>query len=48
MLVSAGSRVMAGEKIAEVGANASGIVMLHFEIRVDGKSVDPAEFLPRR
>ena len=48
MLVAEGSRVSAGEKIAEVGRNASGLAMLHFEIRVDGKSVNPANILPNR
>ncbi|MDD9897267.1 MAG: peptidoglycan DD-metalloendopeptidase family protein [Gammaproteobacteria bacterium] len=48
MLVGEGSRVSAGEKIAEVGQNPSGTAMLHFEIRVDGQSVDPTGLLPRR
>ena len=48
MLVGEGSRVSAGEKIAEIGQNTSGIAMLHFEIRVDGQSVDPAGLLPKR
>ena len=48
MLVSEGSRVTAGDKIAEIGENPAGVAMLHFEIRVDGNSVDPIRFLPRR
>lgn len=48
MLVSEGHRVGAGDKIAEVGENPSGVAMLHFEIRVDGTSVDPIRFLPQR
>ena len=48
MLVSAGSSVTAGEKIAEIGENPAGVAMLHFEIRLDGASVDPIRFLPRR
>lgn len=48
MLVSEGSRVRAGEKIAEVGENPAGIAMLHFEIRRDGNSIDPARLLPSR
>ncbi len=48
MLVSEGARVRAGEAIAEVGSNANGIAMLHFEIRLDGKSVDPTSLLPDR
>jgi lipoprotein NlpD len=46
MLVNEGSRVRAGEKIAEVGENSSGVAMLHFEIRDAGDSVDPSRFLP--
>lgn len=48
MLVSEGRRVAAGEQIAEVGANAAGVPMLHFDIRLDGKSVDPLARLPDR
>lgn len=48
MLVSEGSQVLAGEKIAEIGENPAGISMLHFEIREDGDSVDPSRFLPSR
>jgi len=48
MLVVEGSRVRAGEKIAEIGQNPSGVAMLHFEIRVDGQSVDPIGLLPKR
>jgi lipoprotein NlpD len=48
MMVNVGSRVNVGEKIGEVGINLSGVPMLHFEIRVDGKPADPGNFLPRR
>ncbi|GJM14053.1 MAG: hypothetical protein DHS20C12_24560 [Pseudohongiella sp.] len=48
MLVSEGSRVRAGEKIAEVGENSTGVAMLHFEIREAGDSVDPSRLLPSR
>lgn len=48
MMVREGDRVEAGQQIAEVGATQSGDGMLHFEIRVDGKSVDPTGLLPRR
>jgi len=48
MLVGEGARVQAGETIAEVGSNSNGIAMLHFEIRLDGKSVDPTNLLPER
>jgi lipoprotein NlpD len=48
MLVNEGSRVRAGEKIAEVGENSSGVPMLHFEIREAGDSIDPSRLLPSR
>lgn len=48
MLVSEGSHVRVGEKIAEVGENQAGVSMLHFEIRQDGNSVNPSKFLPAR
>ncbi|PCJ26455.1 MAG: hypothetical protein COA96_05495 [SAR86 cluster bacterium] len=48
MLVSEGSRVRAGEKIAEIGESPSGVAMLHFEIREDGNSINPSKLLPRR
>jgi len=48
MLVGEGSRVAAGDKIAEVGLNSAGVAMLHFEIRLEGNSVDPSELLPNR
>ena len=48
MLVNVGSRVRAGEKIAEVGENSSGVAMLHFEIREAGDSVDPSRLLPSK
>jgi len=37
-----------GEKIAEIGSSDSDRPMLHFEIRRQGKPVDPARFLPAR
>lgn len=37
-----------GEKIAEIGSSDSDRPMLHFEIRRQGKPVDPAKFLPAR
>ncbi len=48
MLVGEGSKVAAGDKIAEVGLNSAGVAMLHFEIRFEGNSVDPSELLPSR
>ena len=48
MLVHEGRRVTAGEKIAELGVNAQGEPMLHFEIRQEGEPVDPSRLLPGR
>ena len=48
MLVPEGRRVIAGEKIAELGVNAQGVPMLHFEIRQEGEPVDPSLLLPGR
>jgi lipoprotein NlpD len=46
-LVLEGSTVKAGQPIAEMGRR-SGIDMLHFEVRRNGKPVDPLGFLPSR
>jgi lipoprotein NlpD len=46
ILVKEGQQVGKGQKIAEMGNSDSDIVMLHFEIRQQGKPVDPAKYLP--
>ncbi|HLT63231.1 MAG TPA: peptidoglycan DD-metalloendopeptidase family protein [Pseudohongiella sp.] len=48
MLVKEGDNVRAGDKIAEVGTGPNGRELLHFEVRVDGKPVDPVRYLPNR
>ncbi|MCP5343561.1 MAG: peptidoglycan DD-metalloendopeptidase family protein [Pseudomonadales bacterium] len=48
MLVTEGARIRAGDKISEVGVDTRGSELIHFEVRVDGKPADPAQFLPPR
>jgi len=48
ILVKEGQRVTKGQKIAEMGNSDADQVKLHFEIRRQGKPVDPAKFLPSR
>ncbi|NQY03135.1 MAG: peptidoglycan DD-metalloendopeptidase family protein [Halieaceae bacterium] len=48
LLVGEGDTVRAGEKIAEKGSTGTETVNLHFEIRRDGKPIDPIRLLPRR
>lgn len=48
ILVKEGQQVVKGQKIAEMGNSDSDIVKLHFEIRQQGKPVDPAQYLPAR
>lgn len=46
ILVKEGQFVSRGQKIAEMGKSDSDKVKLHFEIRQQGKSVDPSKYLP--
>lgn len=47
-VVKEGQTINKGQKIAEMGNSDSEAVKLHFEIRQQGKPVDPSRFLPVR
>lgn len=47
LLVAEGDIVKAGDKIAEMGDSGASRIMLHYEIRRDGKPVDPLAYLPK-
>lgn len=44
--VEKGARVKAGQKIGTVGGLEASNPLLHFEVRIAGKPVDPKEYLP--
>jgi lipoprotein NlpD len=46
LMVKEGDAVTKGQKIAEMGNTDSDRVMLHFELRRQGKPVDPLKYLP--
>lgn len=48
ILVKEGQSVNKGQMIAEMGDSDTDAVKLHFEIRQQGKPVDPSKFLPNR
>ncbi|WP_373387413.1 peptidoglycan DD-metalloendopeptidase family protein [Pseudomonas alcaligenes] len=48
LLVREGQQVKVGQHIAEMGSTGTDRVKLHFEIRRQGKPVDPLQYLPRR
>ncbi|HWW70727.1 MAG TPA: peptidoglycan DD-metalloendopeptidase family protein, partial [Duganella sp.] len=48
IVVKEGQTVTKGQMIAEMGDSDADSVKLHFEIRQQGKPVDPSKFLPNR
>lgn len=48
LLVKEGQVIKAGQKIAEIGNSGTDQSKLHFEIRRDGKPIDPLRYLPKR
>ncbi|WP_445115579.1 peptidoglycan DD-metalloendopeptidase family protein [Acinetobacter sp. WZC-1] len=46
MLVKSGENVTAGQKIAELGSTGANRTMLEFQVRLNGKPIDPASILP--
>ncbi len=46
VMVKEGEDVKRGQKIAEMGSTDTDAVKLHFEIRKQGKPVDPTKYLP--
>lgn len=48
LLVKEGEQVKAGQRIATKGSSGTDTVKLHFEIRKEGKPIDPRKLLPRR
>jgi lipoprotein NlpD len=47
LLVKEGQKVKAGQVIAEIGSSGTDKVKLHFEIRRQGKPVNPNKYLPK-
>ena len=48
LLVKEDQKIRRGEKIAEMGSSDADRVKLHFEVRRQGKPVDPSRYLPAR
>ena len=48
LLVKEGDKVRSGQQIARIGDTGTNEFKLHFEIRRDGKPVDPLKLLPKK
>ncbi|MFP6559668.1 peptidoglycan DD-metalloendopeptidase family protein [Paraburkholderia sp. B3] len=48
LLVKEGQTVAQGQQVAQMGSTDSDRVMLHFELRYQGRSIDPTHDLPLR
>lgn len=48
LLVKEGDRVKAGQAISEMGQDHTGRTVLHFEIRQNGKPINPTKYLPKK
>ncbi len=48
LLVKEGQTVAQGQQVAQMGSTDSDRVMLHFELRYQGRSIDPTHDLPSR
>jgi len=48
LLVSEGESVTGGQRIGKMGIGPGDRAVLHFEIRIKGKPVDPQQYLPAR
>ena len=46
ILVKSGQNVTAGQKIAEMGSTGTNRTMLEFQVRLDGKPINPISILP--
>ncbi|MFA7619341.1 MAG: peptidoglycan DD-metalloendopeptidase family protein, partial [Thiohalomonadaceae bacterium] len=46
LLVKEGDKIKQGSTLGEMGQGSNGVPILHFEIRKNGKPVDPLLYLP--